>query len=531
MESKQTPYDEFPYVSEAHPQTHPGRLGALAKLFGMQPAPLGGCRVLELGCASGGNLLPMAAQMPGASFLGIDLSGHQIADGQAVVAKLGLSNTELRHLSIAHADDSLGKFDYIIAHGVFSWVPRETQEKVLSICKENLAPNGVAYVSYNAYPGWHMRGMVRDMMLYHARHFREPSLQVQQARAFLDFLAQSVPTDNNPWGILLKLELEALRNVGDAYLAHDQLEQVNEPVYFHEFAQRAASHGLQYLAEADVSSMFAFDLPPQVTKTLRKIAPGIVRMEQYMDFVRNRVFRQTLLVHEGVPLNRKLNARDIWRDMKGLYVASAARPVATGSDVRSVGMERFRAPSGAVLDTPHPLVKAAMVTLAEQWPQGMLFDDLCLAARRRLNSAPDSGSDVPIADDDAQTLGAELLRCFAAAIVELRLGTPQLSKLVANCPKGSALARLQAEKGTHVTNLRHEGVNLDEFSRQVLGYLDGSRDRTALLEILEGLVDKGVLSIRQEDRTAHEKAGFRQSLSRVLDQNLLKLAQASLLEA
>ena len=178
MEPNQTPYDEFAYVSRAHPQTHPSRLAALAKLFGMQPAPLSGCRVLELGCASGGNLLPMAAQTPSASFLGIDLSGRQIADGQAVIAELGLSNIGLRHLGIAHVDESLGKFDYIIAHGVYSWVPQEMQEKILSICKENLAPNGVAYVSYNTYPGWRMRGMIRDMMLYHARPFGETSLQV-----------------------------------------------------------------------------------------------------------------------------------------------------------------------------------------------------------------------------------------------------------------------------------------------------------------------------------------------------------------
>ena len=118
-----TSYDKVPYFSQAYAQSHPDRLAATAKLFGMTPAPLGDCRVLELGCASGGNLIPMAVQLPGSSFLGIDLSVRQIADGKAIVEQLQLRNIELRQMDITAVDSSLGKFDYIIAHGVYSWVP------------------------------------------------------------------------------------------------------------------------------------------------------------------------------------------------------------------------------------------------------------------------------------------------------------------------------------------------------------------------------------------------------------------------
>ena len=142
-----TSYDELSYPGQAVAQTHPDRLAVMAKLFGMAPAPLSGCRVLELGCASGANLIPMAEQMPDASFVGLDLSSRQIADGQAVIAALGLQNIELKQLDISDANDSLGKFDYIIAHAVYSWVPPEVQDKVLAICNANLAPSGVAYVS------------------------------------------------------------------------------------------------------------------------------------------------------------------------------------------------------------------------------------------------------------------------------------------------------------------------------------------------------------------------------------------------
>ena len=69
-----TPYDAVPYESKSFPQTHPDRLATLGRLFGMNPAPVTHSRVLELGCAGGGNLIPMAFHLPENDFLGIDLS-------------------------------------------------------------------------------------------------------------------------------------------------------------------------------------------------------------------------------------------------------------------------------------------------------------------------------------------------------------------------------------------------------------------------------------------------------------------------
>src|SRR5262249_50612084 len=99
-----TSYDEVPYESLPFAQTHPDRLATVATLFGMRPAPADRSRVLELGCAAGGNLIPMALALPQSRFLGTDLSGRQIADGQKVVGALGLTNIELKHLSITEVD-------------------------------------------------------------------------------------------------------------------------------------------------------------------------------------------------------------------------------------------------------------------------------------------------------------------------------------------------------------------------------------------------------------------------------------------
>ena len=525
-ELQSTSYDQLPYVSQAFAQTHPDRLAVLAKLFGMSPPSLENCRVLELGCAGGGNLIPMAVTMPSATFVGIDLSARQIAGGQAAAAALGLRNVDLRQQSIADVDESTGMFDYIVAHGVYSWVPRDVQEAILAVCKRNLAPNGVAYVSYNTYPGWRMRGMIRDMMLYHAQQFGDAPLRVQQARALLDFLVQSVPTENNPYGILLKQEVEGLRNAGDWYVFHEHLEDINEPLYFHQFAERAAAGGLQYLGEAEFDSMLASNFPPQVEETLRKIAPDIIRMEQYMDFVRNRLFRQTLLVHQELSLNRNLD----WRTMQGFHVASPARPTNASPDLRPNAIEHFRTPRGAGVATAVPIVKAAMTVLSELWPQGMAFGDLCSAARRRVESGSLLAQDGSAAAADAQVLGADLLRCFASSLVELRIRPARFARQAGSRPRASVVSRLQADKSSRVTNLRHEDVNLDEFNRQLLRHLDGSRDRSALLAVMEELVNKGELSINRQGRAVTDPTAIRQILGEALDDNLPKLASAALLE-
>ena len=191
-EAQLTSYEEVPYGSKPLYPTHPDCLATVATLMGMQPAAVENCRVLEMGCATGGNLIPMAATLPHSQFVGIDLSPRQIAEGQKLVDALGLTNIRLAPVSILDVDDAFGQFDYIICHGVYSWVPSAVQDKILEICSRNLAPQGVAYVSYNTYPGWHARGMVREMMGFHAKRFDDPSVRVGQARAFLEFVAKGV---------------------------------------------------------------------------------------------------------------------------------------------------------------------------------------------------------------------------------------------------------------------------------------------------------------------------------------------------
>jgi methyltransferase-like protein/SAM-dependent methyltransferase len=468
-------YDECPYDSYPYHQTHPDRLATVATLFGMKPPPIDGCRVLELGCASGGNLIPMALTLPASRFVGIDLSSRQIADGRKVVAELGLDNIDLRHLSILDVDQDFGRFDYIICHGVFSWVPSAVQDRILEICARNLAPQGVAFVSYNTYPGWHMSGMIRDMLRFHARRFAQPQKRAEQARALLNFLAATVAHEPSAYNSLLKEGLEVFRRVNNSYLLHEYLEEVNEPIYFHQFVERVAGHGLQYLAEAEVHAMVPGRFGPDVAATLEKLSSDFIEMEQFLDFVRNRKFRQTLLCHREVPLDRKVGPETL----SEMYVASALQPASANLDIGSSAPAAFRSPQGRTPTTTDPLLKAALVHLAEHWPQAVSFAGLSGAARARLGWAASADP-----ARDRQILGKSLLQLYSANLVELHIRELPFVRQVPDRPLASPLARLQAASGPAVTNLRHESVSLGDLDRQVLRCLDGRHNRATLLEQL-----------------------------------------------
>lgn len=517
-------YDEFPYACYAYPASHPDRLSVVARLFGMTPAPLAGARVLELGCGNGANLIPMAQQMPDATFVGIDLSPRQIDDGRARVAALGLSNITLDAANIATAGASLPVFDYIIAHGVYSWVPPAVQDALLAICAGHLSAQGVAYVSYNTNPGWRMRGTVRDFMLYHAKTFDDPKMQVQQARALLDFIAQSAPNEDSPYARQLKAEVEELRSRPDSYLFHEFLEEVNLPVYFHEFVAHAGRHKLQYLGESEFTAMLPQNFPVPVQETLRRIAPDLVRAEQFMDFLRNRPFRQSLLVHRDVALTRAVD----WKPLRDMEIGSPARPTTFPVDERSDAKVRFDAPRGVSIQLGSPITKAAFSLLALRWPQSLPFGELCAAARARLGAAPTAAPDPAQAARDAETLGSELLQVAGAGLVELRTRHAGFTLQVRERPAVWNIARGDATEGTTVRNLRHETVQLDEFNRQLVLLADGTRDRAALATALCDFVSSGALAINQEGKAITEPAAVRAVMTKAVDDGLAQIARAAL---
>jgi methyltransferase-like protein/2-polyprenyl-3-methyl-5-hydroxy-6-metoxy-1,4-benzoquinol methylase len=517
----QASYDELPYTKKAFPQTHPDRLATLAWLFGVDAPPIEACRVLELGCASGDNLIPMALSLPDARFLGIDFSQRQIDDGRKLAAALALPNVELRRADIAEVDAGWGAFDYIVCHGIYSWVPERIREKALAICSANLAANGVAFVSYNTYPGWHIRGMIRDMLLYHGAAAANAQAKVREARAFLAFLAQATPA-TTAYGRVVQQELESLANREDAYLYHEYFEENNAPFHFHEFVAAAARHGLQYLAEADYRSMLPESFPPPIAESLRRIGTDAIRLEQYIDFVRGRRFRQTLLVHEGVAIERRVDAARLRRLHAGAIVETVPAQGASTT---------FRAPSGATFQTEQALTQAALQWLTESWPLAYPFAGIAAAARARVAGSGRVAIEPETLARDEQALATDLLRAYGAGVVELRMRSPRLALVPSERPIASPLVRLQIERGLPLTNLRHENVPLDVANRQVLRLMDGTRDRDALVAAMTRMAQEGVIVVQHEGARLTGGPRLVQILRAGLAENLPRFARAGLLVA
>lgn len=521
-------YEQVQYESYPFAASHPGRLATIAALYGMTPAKPTNCRVLELGCASGGNLLPLAELFPASEFVGVDASAAQIADGQRVIEAFGLSNARLLQRDIRAAGGELGEFDYIIAHGVFSWIPDDVRQSLLEICQRHLAPQGVAYISYNTKPGWCVRGILRDAAQYRAQFFPAPGDKVREMRALANFLAGALDTTSGPYGSLLAADLKNVLHQEDYYLYHEYLEDVNTPLYFHEFCTLAAGHGLKYLGDAEFSTMGVNGLPPAVAQGLQQLSGGaggndLVQIEQYLDFVRNRKFRRTLLCRQNVPLLRVPNVAAVFE----MSIACDSRPEQPGADPRSADKLVFTR-DGARMTTADPQVKAAMLHLAKTWPKWTSFADLLAATRAQLGVATPEASSLAN-EPDARTLAEALLRSYAFAHVELSKFPVPVSVDLSGSPRATRIARLQAELLGTVTNLRHNAVSLSVLQRHILCCLDGEHDRAAVLAALEAAVAQGKMNIPDFTGQPTSPAQTLKTLHNLFDESLQFLARESLL--
>lgn len=532
-----TSYDQVPYRSKPNPLSHPANLALVPRLLGLPTPDLTRCRVLEIGSGTGTNLIPIAEDLPEAQLVGLDLSGRQVDMCNESVAALGLKNVRFLQMDLMDVTAELGTFDYIIAHGMYSWVPSVVRDKLMSICNQNLSDDGVVYMSYNVLPGWHVSSLLRDSMLYHIRNVEAPEERAAKARELLDFLCDGVSGNEGSMPVVMKSYAEYyrehLRSLGPAaesLLQHDILASVNQPVYFHAFAEDADRHGLEYIAEAPFELSRMSQLPPGPRDFLERSVGSLVEMEQYMDFLDMRLFRQSLLCKKGRPIDRALSLERL----RDVYVRAEVRSVNARPLLNGSGVERFMGPDGATIATGHPVSKAALMHLSEIYPRSIAFRDLVSTARLHLGQSPD---DDTIAQDDACTsrealeLGQLLLQTFTKRrnIVTLSALKPQVEGRISEKPLARALARHQAQSTHVVTNAHHLAVELEPLPHALLPLLDGTRDRAALIEGLLELVRNGSLKVKNNDGPDKAEAELRATFNRIIDQVLSSLLHRSLL--
>jgi SAM-dependent methyltransferase len=439
-------YDEIPYPSLPRPQSHPSRIAALAAIAGMTPPPVSRWRVLEIGCGDASNLVPLAFEYPEGQFTGVDRAAVPLARGRDAAAKFGLANLELYQADLLDWKPD-GEFDYVIAHGFYSWVPLEIRDRLLEICAAVLAPGGVAYVSYNALPGSHLRRYVWDFLKFHTRRAASSRIRIEKANELARLIAARSADD--PGRAAIRKEMEIVLERGAEAIFHDDLSETNDPVYLLGFIEHIARHGLQYLGDAEPWRDDVRDLPLPVEDWFEA--------RQYGDFLDCRKFRESILCRKEIPLDRAL-ALDRFQP---LAAASRVRPAEPQPD----GAQKFELSQGRSLTTNHPLVKDVLCFLATHWP----------------GSVPVAG--LPLGGCPPEDAADMLMHLVEAEAIELWQQPPRVATAISERPVASPLARFQLSLGlTMVTNQRHQSIDLlDETARALVSLLDGTRDREALV--------------------------------------------------
>jgi len=459
-----TPYDEFRYPGNFYPQASPDHMAVLAVLFGLDPAPVQRSRILELGCGEGGHLRPLAHALPESHFLGVDLSQAAIVRAQALAERADLKNVQFRAQNLTDFPEAAGSFDYIIAHGLHSWIPEREQDALLEICRRHLAPEGVAYISYNTYPGAHVRQILRDLTVFHTSAISESGAMVREAYKVSEFILSAMPTGS--------LERELLRRVmeqykgSDALTRFDLLAEDNEPSYFLDFMEQAGAHGLQYVGESDIKSMQTTSLPQHTREWLDAIPNRLVR-EQYLDFIHCRGFRQTILCRDG----HKLDFDATPKRMERLLVSGSLRPAQPLEDLDSGQKVEFRNARGLVVHCTEALHKAAYDELGAVYPRAVRYEELRSRLCRRL------GCEAPLDGATEAKLIHMLMSSQANTVVEFHTYQAPFATEVSERPIASKTARIQIESGEAVSSLRFANLAIDDsVMRLILPLLDGTRD-------------------------------------------------------
>ena len=513
-------YEAVPYPDFVHRRTNPDQIAAIGRLFGIDTAPPNRCRVLELGCGQGGNLLAMAARYPQSKFVGLDLSSGHICRARDHASECGLENVTFHAMDLAdfESNDSTS-FDYIIAHGVYSWVPREIAKEVLRIIHESLSPSGIAFVSYNTYPGWYAKSMIREVARYHAGGIGDPKQRISVAKKFLQDLAVSIP-ESSAYGRTLREEMSAISESDESYLFHELFEAINRPLHFHEFIDEISAASLHYLAEASLTFLPTMRMPKGIRDSLTQM-PRLQR-EQHIDFFGKRSFRQSLLTRASDDMLDAAREEadpnaigELWLSIR----CNCDYPI----NLDEIRLEGAGDVSATVRNLPSRIV---IEQLANKPGQSVAFTELW-------NHVVTRTADVALPDDAQVLLLSELLQLSQVGLVELHAGSDLFVGHVSERPVACDWARFQASRNLKETDSlasrRHEAVRLDGATRHLLYQCNGNNDIEAITaSMVKYIVSNGV-TMQHEGRTIVDKAEIHEMLRPQILPSLERLAESGFL--
>ncbi len=500
-------YDLLPYPSMPYAYTQPARLAAVAALHGIEAPDAERARVLELGCAAGGNIIPLAARWPRAEFVGIDIVRRHIEEAKARVAHLGLANIAFEQADLTNWSSEGAPFDYVICHGVFSWAPRSVQDSIFRICRRALSPSGIAMISYNVLPGWHMRSIIRDICLRHVGTEGPPQQRVAKARVILADLAATA-AKSQPYGLLLRNEARRTAHRPASYILGEFLVANNSPCYFDEFVARARAHDLAYVSEADLEASVSASLVASTKARIRANAgDDPMAIEQYLDYFSGRTFRCSVLARAEAGARRTR----IYEALRRMHISSELR----------VDGDAFRDVHGRTVKSSDPGVTRALDRLARAFPETLSFEQIV---------APTGGGVSDAIEEE------RVLRNLATMVISGRAEASALPLRVGGADQERPLvwapARAEAAAGQPwITSMAHAPVVLKPALAAIIPHLDGRHGRDALTGIFAAALRKGEVQAPELADAKLAGESVEAVAARYVERVLNFLASHALLEA
>ncbi len=500
-------YDDLPYDNKPDLRTHISAIAGVAKVFELKTVAVSEARVLEIGCAWGANLIPMAESFPKSEFVGVDLSKKQVEMAEATLKNMPkkLKNIKIKNKSFTDLTAKKdGKFDYIIAHGIYSWISKEKQDALIKKCAELLSDKGVIHISYNTLPGWNMVKTVRDLLKFHTKDTETFKGKGEDIGRILEFVSQNTSGDSS-YGKFFADEWEQIKDKKLSYILHDYLEVENNPCYFSEFMSKAESNGLSYLGDISLPSMFLGNFSETVKNSLSEVK-DIVKQEQYMDYLSNRRFRGTLLFKNS---KKRVAHRNIkFESIKDMYFVTKscfvehAKPMdfKKGKEFEFASISNsemtFKVKSGLAAAVLASIVSNALSPANKE----KIIESALLLLK------PSKAKQKETKENLEKIVSEVLLIWVMKGIIDLHSFDFPCAKEISSKPKISGISMAQIKLGVnYTTTCLHRTIELKPIEKIILSFCDGKNTVEDINNEIFKLVKSKALSIESDDEVKTEK--------------------------
>ncbi|MEP4077431.1 methyltransferase domain-containing protein [Haloferula sp.] len=439
-------YSEHRYPALSHAEAHPAALCASARCAGVvSPALPESCRLLEIGCASGHHLLPLAATYPDSQFVGIDFSDTAIRTAKRIAAEVGLKNVTFEHADLREWDPGEEKFDYVIAHGMLSWVPDPAKEALLDLIAKSLTPDGIACLSYNTLPGWSLRQEAAAMVKALPALVPDGDLD-----ALLKKLASTTSLSPTPHARDLAAIFEDMRRKGPEILRFDELAPINDPLHFSQVINWAGQKKLRYLSESSLPENLPPDLAPETLTHIQSIANDPVLLQQTLDMLSGRTHRSSIFCLADCNIDLATTASVVLHFSARLLEPSLPREAITGE-----------------------LVEIFHASLTAASPSVRSVRDIMEECAKRLGNRWDPAR-------ASKEIAGWIYQAARLGWVELRADETPIEPVPPERPTLSPLNQSFARAGLPLVDAFHQSCHFPNEHQAVVAALDGSRSRAEL---------------------------------------------------